>query len=118
MDDLREASFPFPIADIEDGPSVSYSSAELVLRFVDYTKTPREVVFKDVTSFRVSSIDADTRKLWDDRTYIVDDSALIRRLVEAGDIDDPKFYMHRIIPFNETGQYLEIVYREMEPNAT
>jgi len=113
MDDLREASFPFPIADTDSGPSLEYTRDEVTLRFVDYTEMPRQVTFDDVASIRISSIDADPRDLLDDRTYIVDNSSLIGRLTEVGEIVNPDDYTHQIVCFNETGQFLEIVYRRM-----
>ncbi|MEO1400720.1 MAG: hypothetical protein AAFV72_05620 [Cyanobacteria bacterium J06635_1] len=117
MDDLFETTCPCPIADIADGPSLSYSQAELTLRFVDYTETPRKVVFDDVVFFTLSSIEADSRELWDDRTYIVKNSSLIQRLAETEDVESPEDYAHRIICFNKTGEYLEIVYRKMNMDA-
>jgi len=116
MDELRETSFPFSIADTTDGPYLSYARAQIILRFTDYTETPRQVVFNDVVSFSLSLIEAYEHKLWDDRTYIVNDSSLIKKLAATGDIDSPKDYVHKIICFNETGEYVEIVYQPMDIN--
>lgn len=113
MDDLLEASFPFPIADTADGPAISYSRGELTLTYIDYTETRREASFGDVAFFCVSSIDANPRDLLDDRSYVVNESSLIERLVNVGDIDDPHKFKHQIICFNETGQFLEVVFRDL-----
>ena len=114
MDELREVSFPFPIADAEAGPFVSYGGFDLTLRLIDYTGTPRNISFRDVPYFQLIPVDADPRGLWNDRSYLVDDSSLIARLFESGSIDKATGYQHQIICFNETGQLLEIVYREMK----
>ncbi len=36
MDELKETTFPFPIADTESGPDIHYSRDVLTLMFVDY----------------------------------------------------------------------------------
>ena len=117
MDELTYCSFPFPIADTEEHPRIKHFLGSLELTFVDYTNEKRVLNYTDVVYFGWSSIDSDPRDLQDDQSYIVKNSSMIKRLTETKDIDDPTNFTHQIVCFNETGQFLEIVYRTLNPTA-
>ena len=114
MDEIVETSFPFPIADTESGPDILYTDYEVELKFTDYTKIPRKILFHEVPFFAFKSTDADSRELLDDRTYIIKNSSIIKNLMETNEISNPSEFTHQIICFNEVGSFLEIVYSKME----
>ena len=114
MDKLVETQFPYPVADTEGGPLVSYTDANVTLSFVDYKGIPRRVTFRDVPFLNIASIDSDQRALYDDRVYAVEDSSVIDRLTQIGEISSAHHYTHQIICFNEAGIFLEIVYRRCD----
>ena len=117
MDNLKISSFPYPIADTEEHPKITHFKGKLELEFTDYTATKRQILFDDVAFFSVSSIDADSRSLLDDQAYSVENSSQIKRLAIVGDIDDASDFKHLIVCFNESGQFLEIIYRNMITGA-
>ena len=117
MDDLTFSSYPFPIADTEEHPRIVHFEGSLELTYVDYTNAKHVLECSDVVFFAWSSIDADNRNLCDDQSYVVKNSSMIEHFVRIGDIDDPAQFTHQIVCFNETGQFLEIVYRALNPNA-
>ena len=116
MDELQFCSFPYPIADTEEHPRISYFQGVLNLVFVDYMAIRRHLRYDDVAYFALASIDADPRNLHDDQSYVVVNSSLIEKLAATRDIDDKTEFTHQIVCFNETGQFLEIVYRTLDPS--
>ncbi len=114
MDELRKASFPFPVADADDGPDIRFSDAVLTLTFVDCTGRRCTVRFIDTVWFSYTPIESDDRRLDDVGVFSVGNSSLISRLIGGGELERDGNYTHQIICFNERGCRLEVVFEKIE----
>ena len=111
--------FPFPVADTNAGPVVTWAAYTLSVEFTDYQAIQRRVVFHEVPHFEfVSEDELDSTIFQYDGAVEVLNSPLISKLVEVGEItaSEAKEFQHLAIGFNEIGSYLVVVCRSIEPS--
>ena len=114
METLKEISFPFPIADADTGPILTWNHRDLVLEFTDSTGSFRRALFQDVPYYHFNSIDDQTRVLEDERFYTVPNSSVIESLFNSKEIASKKDYIHTIICFSSIDSFLEVIYKKMQ----
>ena len=114
----RRITFPFPVADTLEGPTITWDSFSLLLKFTDYQSQQCVVHFEDVSHYEFLVEDElDSKSYQYDGAVEVINSTLIERLVEIGEVDrsDSAHFRHIVIGFNEIGAYLVVVCRGFEP---
>lgn len=109
----RRYSFPFPVADTEEGPTLVWRDFELVLQFRCYLGDEHTVTFKEVLHFElVSESELDARVFPIDGVVELLDSEIKSKLAATGEILASKVnkFRHIVIGFNEVGSYLIVVF--------
>ena len=117
MAKIRSFPFPFPVADTEGGPVITWRAFDLRLTFTDYLGNDCEAIFREVSHYELLVEDElDSTIYRYDGVVEVVDSPIIQKLVEIGDITkaESRDYQHIVIGFNEIGSYLVVICRTVE----
>ena len=104
--------FPAPAVNAREGIHFRYADRNLLVGFRDAMNNGVHIRFNDVLGIRWSQDEQSRTKLRDDKVYEVHDSKWIRQIKRAGTISKGlNEYRHLKIGFNESGSFLEVVFK-------
>ncbi|MBN4071951.1 hypothetical protein JYT83_00885 [bacterium AH-315-F18] len=86
-----------------------YEPGTLNVSLIDNTDTLWGINFSDVVYHQHGPQGTDPRPLVSDEAYVVENSSLIARLKDAGELEEGIAYSHTILCFKETDRFLEVV---------
>ncbi len=117
--EARRAKLDLIISDVESGPDITWNNFQLKLEFRDYSNIACELIFTEVSHFKLlSSAEPSVSGLSDDGAYEIVDSKLIASLKACGEIDPDEECKHWLVGFNEVGSFVEVVFKsftELKP---
>jgi hypothetical protein len=113
----KKSEFPFPVADTNEGPSISWKDFSLTLEFTTYQDLKCKILFENVSHFEFLSEDEIDAKIYPyDNVVELVESPIIEKLVSVGEIgrEESKSSKHIHIGFNEISSNLSIVYEKLK----
>jgi hypothetical protein len=114
---LTELDVPFSTADTEGHALITFSKRRLFLAFKDWRLTEHRVTFEGVVAFKWDDNYLTTCEVAPDRVYVIEDSAWIGALREAGGIGSAESPRHFRFYFISESAALDVIAGSFTKNA-